>query len=56
MEEKAIKSLKSFTITKRIAKHGKQAIIVIPTLLKEELRPKTVVKLTIDVVREPEND
>ena len=43
---------RQFVITKRIAKHGKQAIIVIPTLLQQELKPGTVVKLTIDVVRE----
>ncbi len=46
------KSLKSFTITKRIAKHGNQAIIVLPSLLKNELKPKTIVKLTIDIIRE----
>jgi len=50
------KTLKSFTLTKRIAKHGKQSIIVLPSLLKDELRPKTIVKVTIDIIREPEND
>lgn len=42
-------------ITKRIAKHGKQAIIVIPRLLENKLKPRTVVKLTIDVLEEAEN-
>ena len=50
------KSIKSFTITKRIAKHGNQAIIVLPALLKEVLRPKTIVKLTIDIIKEAQND
>lgn len=49
------KSMKSFIITKRIAKHGNQAIIVLPALLKDYLKPKTIVKLTIDILKEPEN-
>ena len=40
-----------FVITKRIAKHGKQGIIVIPKILQEELKPDTVVKLTIEVIK-----
>lgn len=40
-----------FTITKKIAKHGKQAIIVIPKLLKEHLKPGIIVELKIDVLR-----
>jgi len=45
-----------YIITKKVAKHGKQAVIVIPRLLEEELKPGTVVKLTLDVVREVENE
>jgi hypothetical protein len=41
---------KSFTITKKIAKHGNQAIIVIPSVLKEEIKPQMLVKVTIDVL------
>lgn len=41
-----------FIITKKIAKHGKQAIIVIPKILEEDLKPSTIVKLTIDVLKE----
>jgi hypothetical protein len=41
---------KQYTITKRIAKHGKQAIIVIPRILEQELKPGTVAKVTIDVL------
>ena len=44
--------MKSFTITKKIAKHGAQAIVVIPRILESELRPGTVVKMKFDVVRE----
>ncbi len=45
-----------FTITKKIAKHGKQAIIVIPKILENELKPQTIVKLNIEILREPENE
>ena len=43
---------KQFVLTKKIAKHGNQAIIVIPKILEEELKPQTVVRLTIDVLKE----
>lgn len=47
--------MKQFIITKKIAKHGKQSIIVIPTILKDELKPKTVVKLTIDILKDSDS-
>lgn len=40
---------KKYTITKKIAKHGNQAIIVIPRLLQSELMPGLVVELKIEV-------
>jgi len=40
----------SFVITKRIAKHGNQAIIVIPRILEQHLKPGTLTQLTIDVL------
>ena len=43
--------MKHFTITKRIAKHGKQAIIVIPRLLEKDLKPGTVAQIKIDVLK-----
>lgn len=46
---------KSYTITKRIAKHGNQSVIVIPSFLQEELKPKTIVEVKINVIREAEN-
>lgn len=39
-------------ITKKIAKHGKQAIIVVPRILEQHLKPGTLVKIAIDVVQE----
>jgi hypothetical protein len=46
--------MKQFIITKKIAKHGSQAIIVVPRVLESHLKPKTVVKLTIDIIEEPD--
>jgi hypothetical protein len=48
--------MKQFTITKKIAKHGSQAVIVIPKFLQGELKPHSIVKLTIDVLKEGENN
>jgi hypothetical protein len=42
--------MRQYTITKKIAKHGSQAIIVIPRLLESELKPGTIAKITIDVL------
>lgn len=39
-----------YTITKRIAKHGKQAVIVIPTILSQKINAGMLVKVTIDVL------
>lgn len=44
--------MKQFIITKKIAKHGSQAIIVIPRILEKQLKPGTIVKLTMDVVED----
>jgi len=46
--------MKQYILTKKIAKHGKQSIIVIPKILEQELKPKTIVKLTIDILKESE--
>jgi len=43
---------KQFTITKRIAKHGQQSIIVIPRLIEEHLKPGTIVEIRIDVIQD----
>lgn len=43
---------KQFTITKRIAKHGSQAIIVVPKILEEQLKPRTLVEIKIDVLEQ----
>jgi hypothetical protein len=42
----------NFVITKKVAKHGSQAIIVIPRVLEQSLKPGTVVKVTLDIIEE----
>jgi hypothetical protein len=49
MEEN--KTTKKYTITKKIAKHGTQAIIVIPRILESELKPGTITQVTIEVLQ-----
>jgi hypothetical protein len=46
--------MEKYIITKRIAKHGSQSIIVIPRLLEKDLKPGIVARVTIDVLREGE--
>jgi hypothetical protein len=53
MEEKL---QKSYTITKKVAKHGSQLVIVIPKFLSDELKPKTIVEVKINVIREAEEN
>jgi len=43
--------MKQYTITKRIAKHGSQSIIVIPRILEKDLKPGTIAEVTIDVLK-----
>jgi len=45
---------KQFVITKKIAKHGSQAIVVIPKVLENQLKPGTIAQLTIDIMEESE--
>ena len=41
---------KKFIITKRIAKHGSQSIIVVPRILEQHLKPGMIVELSINVI------
>jgi len=45
---------KNFVLTKKIAKHGSQAIIIIPRILEDELKPGMTVEITINTLREAE--
>ena len=46
----------SYITTKKIAKHGSQSVIVIPKFLSDELKPKTIVEVKIDVIREADEN
>ena len=48
------KQQKSYTLTKKIARHGKQSVIVIPTFLQDDLKPQTIVEVRINVLKEAE--
>lgn len=39
-----------YTITKRIAKHGEQAVIIVPALLQDKLQPGTLAKIDIEII------
>jgi len=39
-------------LIKNAVEQGKQAVIVVPKLLQDELKPNTIVKLTIDILKE----
>jgi hypothetical protein len=41
-----------FTLTKKIAKHGKQAIICIPEILKDNLKPGTLAEIKIEIIED----
>ena len=45
---------KQFVLFKKIAKHGSQSIIIIPRILESDLKPGTIVKMTLDVMKERE--
>jgi len=47
---------RNFVITKKIAKHGNQAIIVIPRVLEQHLKPGTTVQITFDVLENFKED
>jgi len=42
---------KQFTITKKIAKHSSQAIIVVPKILEDKLKPGTLAQVTIEIIK-----
>ncbi len=52
----AMEGQKVYRITKKVAKHGKQAILVIPKVLQERLKPGTVIEATINVLEEAKDD
>jgi len=47
--------MEEFTLTKQIVKHGNQSIIIVPKVLEDHLKPKTLVELRIKVIKRHEN-
>ncbi|MBS3091133.1 hypothetical protein J4217_01645 [Candidatus Pacearchaeota archaeon] len=43
---------KEYTIRKKIASQGENSIIVIPKLLRDELKPHTIVEINIQILEE----
>jgi antitoxin component of MazEF toxin-antitoxin module len=43
---------KTFTITKKIAKHGNQAVLIIPTILQNQLKPGTLAEIRIEILEQ----
>jgi len=41
---------KEFTITKKIAKHGKQAVIIIPRMFQKHLKPGALIEIKIKIL------
>jgi len=41
-----------FTLTKQISKQGPQTVIIIPSFLREKLRPKMLVEIKIKILDE----
>jgi hypothetical protein len=41
-----------FTLRKRIASQGKNSIIVIPKLLQNDLKPRTIVEISIKILED----
>lgn len=48
--------MKSFNLVKKIAKHGRQNVIVIPAMLQDELEAGTIVQLKIDVLKRDKDE
>jgi hypothetical protein len=52
MENKEFEKMppNSFTLTKRISKHGSQSVIIVPRILQEKLKPGTVAEIRIEIL------
>lgn len=44
-------SQKSFIITKKIAKHGSQAVLIIPKMLQDYLKPGILAEIKIEIIK-----
>ena len=46
--------MSEFTLTKQISKQGNQSMIIIPSFLKDKLKPKTLVEIKIKILENNE--
>lgn len=46
--------MEEITLTKQIVKHGNQSIIILPKILENLLKPKTLVEVKIRIIKIPE--
>lgn len=46
--------MKEIIITKQISKQGLQSVLIIPSFLRDKLRPKTLVEVKIKILDEVE--
>jgi len=46
--------MEEITLTKQIVKHGNRSIIILPKILENLLKPKTLVEVKIKVLTIPE--
>lgn len=51
MEQNLRQDKQEYIITKRIAKQGDNAILIIPRFLRSNLKPKTIVEVKIKVIK-----
>jgi hypothetical protein len=51
MGVKKMDGQREIILTKQVAKHGTQSIIILPKFLESEIQPKDIVELRIKVVR-----
>ena len=45
-----------YTITKKISKHGEQAVIVIPKLLQDILKPGSIAEISITLLNKKSSE
>ena len=43
---------KKFRIVRKVAKHGSQAIITIPTILKDKIKPGTILEISLNILED----
>ena len=45
------RELSEITLTKQVAKHGSQSIIILPKFLESEIQPKDIIEIKLKIVK-----